>query len=42
MIAAAKTGADIKVGIEHPNLTAELRLPEDSRDSLAADLETPH
>jgi len=42
MIAAAKAGADIKVGIEHPNLTAELTLPTDSRDSLAADLEAPH
>ena len=42
MIAAARAGADIKVGIEHPNLSAELTLPAESRDSLAADLETPH
>ncbi len=42
MIAAAKDGAAIRVGIEHPNLTAELELPAASRDSLTADLELPH
>ena len=42
MVAAAKDGAAIKVGIAHENLTAELELPAASRDSLTADLELPH
>lgn len=42
MIAAAKDGAAIRIGIEHENLTAEVELPAASRDSLTADLELPH
>ncbi|MEE4298144.1 MAG: DUF3501 family protein [Pseudomonadales bacterium] len=42
MIAAAKGGAAIHIGIEHENLTAEVELSPASRDSLTADLELPH
>lgn len=42
MIAAAKDGAAIRVGTEHPNLTAEIELAPASRDSLTADLDLPH
>ena len=42
MITAAKGGAPIRVGIEHPNLTAEIELPQASHASLTADLELPH
>ena len=42
MIAAAKRGDAIRVGIAHENLTAELELPAPSRDSLTADLEAAH
>lgn len=42
MIAAAKDGAPIRVGIEHPNLTAEIELAPASHASLTADLDLPH
>lgn len=42
MIAAAKDGAPIRIGIAHENLTAEIELEAASRDSLTADLELPH
>jgi len=42
MIAAAKSGAAIKVGTDHPNLSAETTLEGPSRESLAADLDAPH
>ena len=38
MIAAAKRGAAISIGIDHPNYRHELVLPAAVRDSLAADL----
>ena len=42
MVAAVKDGADIRVGIDHDNLTAEVTLTPESRASLAGDLETVH
>jgi Protein of unknown function (DUF3501) len=38
MVAAAKSGAAIKAGVDHPNYATELTLPQATRDSLAADL----
>ncbi len=38
MATAAKAGAAIKAGVDHPNYTVELTLPQASRDSLAGDL----
>jgi hypothetical protein len=38
MVAAAKQGATIKVGIDHPAYHHETALPEEKRASLAADL----
>jgi hypothetical protein len=38
MVAAAKAGAPIRVGIDHPHYRAETTLPRLARDSLAADL----
>lgn len=38
MIAAAKQGAAIKAGIDHPAYRKETELPQDKRDSLAGDL----
>lgn len=38
MCAAVKTGAPIRVGIDHPHYRAEQTLPANVRDSLAADL----
>jgi hypothetical protein len=38
MVAAAKGGAPIRVGIDHPHYKAETTLPEATRESLAADL----
>ncbi len=38
MAAAAKAGAAIRMGIDHPNYQAELTLSQPVRDSLAADL----
>jgi hypothetical protein len=37
-IAAAKTGAPIRMGIDHDEMRCEVTLPEASRRSLAADL----
>jgi hypothetical protein len=39
MVAAAKNGAAIKAGIDHPAYRGETALPDDKRDSLAADLQ---
>ena len=39
MAAAAKEGAAIKAGVEHPGLTTEVTLSEESRASLVADLD---
>jgi hypothetical protein len=38
MAAAAKQGAAIRAGIDHPNYQAEITLPAAIRDSLAGDL----
>jgi hypothetical protein len=38
MVAAVKSGAVIKAGVDHPNYTADLTLPQLTRDSLAGDL----
>ena len=38
MVAAAKAGAPIRVGVDHPHYRAEMTLPHVTRDSLAADL----
>jgi len=38
MVAAAKAGAAIKAGVDHPNYATELTLPQATRDSLAQDL----
>lgn len=38
MIAAAKQGAEIRAGIDHPVYHQETELPEDKRNSLAGDL----
>ena len=38
MAAAAKQGAAIRAGIDHPNYRAEITLPAAVRDSLAGDL----
>jgi hypothetical protein len=38
MAAAAKQGAAIRAGIDHPNYRAEITLPAAIRDSLAGDL----
>jgi hypothetical protein len=38
MVAAAKQGASIKAGIDHPAYKKEIELPGDKRDSLAGDL----
>ena len=39
MAAAAKAGAAIRMGVDHPNYQAELTLEPTVRDSLAADLD---
>jgi Protein of unknown function (DUF3501) len=38
MVAAAKNGAAISVGIDHPAYQLQTQLPADKRDSLVADL----
>ncbi len=38
MVAAAKQGAEIRAGIDHPNYTAETLLSPASRESLVGDL----
>jgi len=38
MVAAAKAGAAIRVGVDHPHYRAEMTLPRSARDSLAEDL----
>ncbi len=38
MVAAAKSGAAIRVGVDHPHYSAEVTVPTATRDSLAADL----
>ena len=38
MAAAAKAGAPIRVGVDHPHYRAEMTVPQITRDSLAADL----
>lgn len=38
MVAAAKQGAPIRVGVDHPHYKAELTLPQATRNSLAGDL----
>jgi hypothetical protein len=38
MVAAAKAGAAIHAGIDHPNYTVTVQVPEASRASLAGDL----
>ncbi|MGO8740421.1 DUF3501 family protein [Rhodoblastus sp.] len=38
MVAAAKSGAPIRAGVDHPNYSASVTLPPATRDSLAADL----
>jgi Protein of unknown function (DUF3501) len=38
MVAAAKAGAPIRVGVDHTHYRAEMTLPQVTRDSLAADL----
>jgi hypothetical protein len=38
MVAAAKAGAAIRVGVDHPHYRAEITLPRAARDSLALDL----
>ena len=38
MVAAVKSGAAIRAGIDHPAYTEEIELAADKRDSLAADL----
>lgn len=42
MVTAVQQGADIRVGVDHENLKAEITLPPDSRESLAGDLEPVH
>ena len=39
MVAAAKTGAPIRVGVDHPHYTAETKLSQPTRESLAMDLQ---
>ena len=41
MVSAAKNGAPIRAGSDHPKLTAEVTLSDVSRASLTADLEAP-
>ncbi len=38
MVAAAKSGAPIRVGVDHPHYNAEVIVPNATRESLAADL----
>jgi hypothetical protein len=38
MVAAAKSGAPIRAGVDHPNYSASVTLSPATRDSLAADL----
>jgi len=38
MAAAAKAGAAVRVGVDHPHYRAEMTVPQVTRDSLAADL----
>ena len=38
MVAAAKRGAPIRVGVDHPHYKAEMTLPQATRDLLAGDL----
>ncbi len=38
MVAAVKSGADILAGIDHPQYQVDMRVPQNVRDSLAADL----
>ncbi|EIJ34574.1 DUF3501 family protein [Thiothrix nivea] len=38
MVAAARDRVSLRMGIEHPNYSYELEVPEATRDSLAADL----
>lgn len=39
MAASAKQGSAIKAGVEHPGLTSEITLSEESRESLVNDLD---
>ncbi len=39
MVAAAKTGAPIRVGVDHPHYKAETTLSQPTRESLAMDLQ---
>ncbi len=38
MVAAAKSGAPIRVGVDHPHYKVEITVPTATRESLAADL----
>jgi hypothetical protein len=38
LIAAAKAGAPIRAGVDHPNYSTSVTLSPATRDSLAADL----
>jgi len=38
MVAAAKSGAPIRIGVDHPHYQAEVTVPSATRESLAADL----
>jgi len=38
MVAAAKAGAPIRVGVDHPHYKAEITLSHAARESLAMDL----
>lgn len=38
MIAALRQGADLAMGIDHPNYRAQVQVPDMVRDSLARDL----
>lgn len=38
MVAAAKSGKSVSMGVDHPNYTAQLELPEPTRAALVADL----
>ena len=38
MVAAAKNGAAIRAGVDHPNYKAEIVLPSETRQSLVGDL----
>lgn len=42
MVGAVKDGAEIRMGVDHANLTTEVVIPQASRASLAGDLELAH